>query len=34
VPYIQWGLKNPSLLFLRVNDHVDIDLRAAGSAAH
>jgi polyisoprenoid-binding protein YceI len=34
VPYIQWGLKNPSLLFLRVNDHVDVDLRAAGSAAH
>lgn len=34
VPYIQWGLKNPSVLFLRVSDHVDIDLRATGSAAH
>jgi polyisoprenoid-binding protein YceI len=34
VPYVQWGLKNPSVLFLRVSDHVDIDLRATGSAAH
>jgi polyisoprenoid-binding protein YceI len=31
VPYQKWGMKNPSTLFLRVNDSVDIDLTAAGS---
>jgi polyisoprenoid-binding protein YceI len=31
VPYVKWGLKNPSVLFLRVGDVVDIDLRAAGN---
>lgn len=30
VPYVQWGMKNPSLLFLRVGDAVDIDLQVAG----
>jgi len=33
VPYQKWGMKNPSTLFLRVNDSVDIDLTAAGSVA-
>ena len=31
VPYVKWGMKNPSVLFLRVGDSVDIDLRASGS---
>jgi polyisoprenoid-binding protein YceI len=31
VPYQKWGMKNPSTLFLRVNDSVDIDLTAAGN---
>ncbi len=33
VPYTKWGMKNPSTLFLRVNDSVEIDLIAAGSVA-
>jgi len=31
VPYAKWGMKNPSTLFLRVNDSVEIDLVAAGN---
>lgn len=27
VPYVQWGMKNPSTLFLRVSDKVDIDIQ-------
>lgn len=30
IPYIQWGLKNPSALFLRVNDKVEIHIHAVG----
>ena len=33
IPYEKWGMKNPSTLFLRVNDSVEIDLTAAGSVA-
>ena len=33
VPYAKWGMKNPSTLFLHVNDSVEIDLAAAGSVA-
>jgi polyisoprenoid-binding protein YceI len=33
VPYIKWGLKNPSTLFLRVDDKVDIRVQAAASIA-
>jgi len=32
IPYEKWGMKNPSTLFLRVNDSVEIDLFAAGNA--
>jgi polyisoprenoid-binding protein YceI len=31
VPYQKWGMKNPSTLFLRVNDTVEIDLVTAGT---
>jgi polyisoprenoid-binding protein YceI len=31
VPYAKWGMKNPSTLFLRVSDTVQIDLAAAGN---
>jgi polyisoprenoid-binding protein YceI len=31
VPYAQWGMKNPSTLFLKVKDSVEIDLVAAGN---
>jgi polyisoprenoid-binding protein YceI len=31
VPYEKWGMKNPSTLFLRVSDSVEIDLTGAGS---
>jgi polyisoprenoid-binding protein YceI len=33
IPYAKWGMKNPSTLFLRVDDSVQIDLAAAGSLA-
>jgi polyisoprenoid-binding protein YceI len=31
VPYQKWGMKNPSTLFLRVSDTVEIDLLAVGT---
>ena len=30
VPYVQWGIKNPSTLFLRVSESTDIDMTASG----
>ena len=30
VPYAKWGMKNPSVLFLRVGDSVDIEFQGTG----
>ncbi len=32
VPYARWGMKNPSKLFLRVDDVVQVQFHASGSA--
>jgi polyisoprenoid-binding protein YceI len=31
IPYASWGMKNPSTLFLKVSESVDIDITAAGA---
>jgi polyisoprenoid-binding protein YceI len=30
VPYVKWGMKNPSTFLLKVNESVEISIRAAG----
>jgi polyisoprenoid-binding protein YceI len=31
IPYVKWGMKNPSTFILRVSESVEIDLHASGS---
>lgn len=33
VPYVRWGMKNPSKLFLRVDDVVQVQFHTSGSTA-
>lgn len=32
IPYVQWGMKNPSTFILRVSDKVQLDIRATAHA--
>jgi polyisoprenoid-binding protein YceI len=32
IPYVKWGLKNPSTLFLRADESVEIEIAASGSS--
>jgi hypothetical protein len=32
VPYVDWGMKDPSIFVLRVNKTVDIEIEATASA--
>ena len=37
IPYVKWGLKNPSMLFLKVNENVEIEIRGnarIGTGSH
>jgi polyisoprenoid-binding protein YceI len=31
IPYVKWGMKNPSSFLLRVSESVEVDIHAAGS---
>ena len=31
IPYVKWGIKNPSTFFLRVSESVEIDVHATGA---
>ena len=32
VPYVAWGMKNPSTFLLHVNDHVELNVNAVGTS--
>jgi polyisoprenoid-binding protein YceI len=34
VPFVKWGMKDPSTLFLKVKDSVEIQVQAAGNIEH
>jgi len=34
IPYVKWGIKNPSTFFLRVSESVEIDVHATGVQPH
>ena len=34
VPYVKWGLKDPSIFILKVAKEVDIDLTLSGQVTH
>lgn len=34
VPYVRWGMKNPSTFLLKVNDAVEINIRTTGVLEH
>lgn len=34
IPYVKWGMKNPSTLMLRVSDTVEIEIETVARAAH
>lgn len=33
VPFLKWGLKNPSMMFFKVNENVEIDIRGSAKIA-
>lgn len=33
IPYVSWGMKNPSNFLLRVNDHVEMDIKTVAHPA-
>ena len=34
IPYVKWGMKNPSTLFLKVSESVEIDVKTGGTLSN